>query len=151
MSLVRAICKHITRTPGGIDGLTFDPTGTDGNVFTHTMPSGPNLAVGVYAEPGAPQRTNAPTDLPSFRVQVRGDANDFYGAETLAAAVIADLTCLDGVWLDQDGDDEVWLIGCTAALSTPTPLGRDANQRFEFVTYFDARIHQPTTHRPAGV
>ncbi len=148
MSFIRAVCKTIP-TLTGLDALTFDETTTTGNVFAGTMPSSPDMAVAVYPEPGARQPTKAPTDLPAFRVVVRDV--DYFSAEQTAGLIIAGLTCLDGVWLDQDGDDEVWLIGCTAAFSTPTPLGRDANRRFEFVDYFDARIHNPTTHRPAGV
>lgn len=150
MSFVRAICKTIP-TLTGLDALSFDEDGVDGNVFAGTMPSSPNLAVAVFPEPGARQPTKAPTDLPSFRVAVRGPRDDYFTAEETAGLIIAGLTCLDGVWLDQDGTDEVFLIGCTAAFSTPTPLGRDSNQRFEFLDYFDARIHNPTTHRPAGV
>ena len=150
MSFYRAVAKHLTRT-GGITGLTFTETAIGGNVFIGSMPSAPDVAVAILPQPGGPQLTSAPTDLPAFQILVRGAVDDFLGPETMAAEIVADLTCLDGVWLDQDGDDEVWLIGMTAAQSTAAHTGLDPNRRHEFYANFTARIHSPTTHRPAGV
>jgi len=148
MSFLRAICKTLP-TLAGLDALKFDELGTTGNVFAETIPAGPDLAVGVFSDGGGGQPLTNPTNLPAFRVQVRGNAGDVFGAADIAQAIIDGLNCLDHTTLDVDGDDETVLIGCTATQSTPVPLGRDANERPEFVTYFDARVHHPTANRPA--
>lgn len=122
-------------------------TSATGNVIVGTMPAEPNECVGIFPLPGLPQTTVAPTDLPS--VQLRTRAKSVHDAERMAHDIIDRLNCLDRVTLDPGGTDEVYVIGMTAAQSTPTPLGRDGNQRSEFTVSIDLRVHAPSTNRPA--
>ena len=151
MSLARAICKRLAATtnPAPPVTLTFTENGAGGNVFTHTLPSAPDVAIAVTVEPGAPELTKAPTDRPTVRVTARGPIDDAVAAEALMVWVIGELNCLDGVWLDPDGDDRQFLIGSTAVQSTPATFGADGSRRHRFFANFDMRVHAPTTHRPA--
>lgn len=142
--LTLAVAKYL---PTVIDALTFDETGTTGNVFNSWMPETPDLAVAVMAEPGLPQTSNLPTDLPGLQVLVRGPRYDTRTAFELARQVYSHLACLDGITLDADGADEIRVIGCTPLQSGPVPIGRDSNDRPEWSLNFTLRTHAPTAHR----
>jgi hypothetical protein len=146
--ITRAVAKYLADE--GTD-LTYAVGASTGNVFVGRFPSIPERSLAVIGSGGLPVLSSAPTNLPAFQVMVRGDVDDQDSADELAAWVIDQLTCLDGVWLDQDGDDEVWLIGCTALQSEPIDLGLDPETRcYERSTNFQARTHNPTTHRPGA-
>jgi len=111
------------------------------------MPSTLDMAVVVMTQPGAPQLSKIPMDHPGLQVVVRGARYDSRGAHTLARSVYSTLTCLDGVTFDAGGDDEVYVIGCTATQSDPTPIGRDTNDRPEYTVNFQLTTRAPTAHR----
>lgn len=143
--LARAIAKHLATV---VDGLTFDADDGGGSLFVNWMPSEPDVCVAVMPSGGLAQPTKAPTDLPTVQVLVRGDAADPDQGYPMARSIYAALTCLDGTVLDENGDDEVLVIGCTAVQSDPIPLGRDDNDRPEWSLNFQARTREPTTFRP---
>ena len=140
-----AIAKHID---ANVSGITRSNT-AGGNLFLGRMPDKPDEAVAVMPQPGLPQFDRSPTDLPTVQVLVRGAKRTPMSGYERARAIYDALNCLDGVLLDEGGDDEVFVIGCTAAQSDPIPLGPDATERPEWSLNFQLITHQPTTHRPA--
>lgn len=143
--LARAIAKYLT-TLGIVD---YRDQTAGGDCFLAHMPSSPDVAVMVMPYGGLEQRTRSSVDLPIVQLIIRGERNDPLGGLERARAAYAALACLDGQTLDDGGDDEVHVIGCTPAQSGPIPLGMDENQRHEWSLNFDFRISNPTTHRPA--
>lgn len=143
--LARAIAKYLT-TLGIVD---YRDATTGGDCFLAHMPSDPDVATMVMPYGGVEQRTRSSVDLPVVQLIVRGERHDPLGGLELALRAYAALACLDGVTLDEGGEDEVQVIGCTPAQSGPIPLGLDDNQRHEWSLNFDLRISNPTTHRPA--
>lgn len=140
-----AIAKHID---ANVSGITRSNT-AGGNLFLGRMPDKPDEAVAVMPQPGLPQLDRSPTDLPTVQVLVRGAKRTPMSGYERARAIYDALNCLDGVLLDEGGDDEVFVIGCTAVQSDPIPLGPDATERPEWSLNFQLITHQPTTHRPA--
>lgn len=141
-----AVAKHID---ANVTGVTRSTTAGAGNLFLGRMPDQPDEAVAVMPQPGRPQYDRSPTDLPNVQVIVRGAKRTPMSGYERARAIYDALNCLDGVTLDPGGDDEVFLIGCTAQQSDPIPLGPDALERPEWSINFALTTHQPTTHRPA--
>ncbi len=145
--LSKAIAKHAATV---VDALTFNETTAGGNVFIEWMPEAPDTAVAVMTQPGQPQLSKRPVDLPGVQFLVRGerkaDPDDSY---ELASALYGAFNCLDGVTLDDGGPDEIYVIGCTALQSGPTYLGRDSNDRPEWSLNHSLRTYSPTTHRSA--
>lgn len=144
--LAAAIAKHLAAEIGA---LTYSTTTTGGNVFLGYMPSTPDIAVAVMPAGGTRVADKTPHDEPAVQVIVRGERHAVRASYDLARAVYDELTCLDGVLLDEDGADEVWVVGCTARQSDPIPMGHDSNDRPEWSTNYDLLVHAPTTHRPA--
>jgi len=145
--LSKAIAKH---APTVVDELTFNETTSGGNVFLEWMPDTPDTAVAVMTQPGLPQLSKRPVDLPGVQFLVRGEREaDPADSHALATELYAAFNCLDGVALDEGGNDEVWVAGCTALQSGPTYLGRDSNDRPEWSLNLTLRVHAPTTHRSA--
>lgn len=142
--LAFAVAKYL---PTVVDTLTFDETGPSGNLFVTWMPSTPDLCVGIMGQPGQPQLSKLPVDLPGLQVLVRGVRYDTRTPFDLARSIYSALNCLDNVTLDQGGDDEVRVIGCTALQSDPTSIGRDDNGRPEWSLNFAFRTYAPTAHR----
>lgn len=144
--LAAAIAKYLADE---VSGLTYTPTATTGNVFLAHMPAGPDVAVAVMPTGGGPEASFIPTDSPSVQVIIRGERHAHRASYALARTVYSTLTCLDNVLLDEDGDDEVWVVGCTARQSDPIPMGVDSNDRPEWSTNYDLIVHAPTANRPA--
>lgn len=143
--LAYAVAKYLGAQVGT---LAFTASSGTGNVFVDYMPASPDAAVMVSGQPGLPQLSKLPTDLPGLQVIVRGAPHAATTAHAVARAIYSALTCLDGVTLDDNGAHEVYVIGCTASQSEPVPMGRDANERPEYSLNFQLRVHAPTTHRP---
>lgn len=133
-----------------IDFLVYDEDGTDGNLFVAWMPSTPDIAVALMPQPGTPQLSKLPTDTPGLQALIRGEAQDPRPSYEMARTIYDALTCLDLVTLDEGGDDETRVIGCTALQSDPVGIGQDSNQRHEWSLNFSFRTHAPTTHRSAA-
>lgn len=141
--LTVAIAKHLD----GLGLVTYSLTG--GDCFIDHMPSAPDAAVSVTLYGGIAQPTRTPYDLPTVQIRTRGAKHDPRTPLEAIEAIYNALACLDGVTLDDGGDDEVYVVGCTPAQSASTYLGRDEVDRHERTLNFDFRVHAPTTHRPA--
>lgn len=144
--LAMAMARHLA---GLVDGLDLNEVDSGGNVFIGRMPPEPDVALAVTPTGGAQQPTARPTNLPRLQIRTRGVKHDPVGPFRMLQQVIDLLACLDGVHLDPDGPDEVWVIGCDPIQSEPAPLGADDNGRHEFTANFELRTHRPTVHRPA--
>jgi hypothetical protein len=142
--IAAAVARHLSTR---IVGLRYDPVGKDGNVFVAFMPDRPNIAVAVMPTGGLPQMTKDPDDQPGVQIIVRGDRNMPRASYELARDIYGELTCLDLVTLDEGGDDEVFVVGCTALQSDPVPMGQDSNQRHEWSLNFGLHTHAPTLNR----
>lgn len=141
-----ALARHLDAQ---ITGLSYAaPGSTGGNVYADWMPDEPDRAVAVMTGQPLPQLTRQATDLPQMQVLVR-DRKSRDG-EALARAVYSALTCMRRATLAAGTDDEVLVLGCTAAQSGPVSIGRDAVDRHEWSINFSLRVHAPTTHRPGG-
>lgn len=139
--LAIAVARHLDDHLAAVD---YDEAG--GNTFINEMPSTPDDAISVSDSGGFAQPSKAPTDLPTVQIRVRG-GRDPRPSRVLAEAISGELACLDHVTLDDGGDDEVFVVGCTPLQSAPSPLGLDENQRHEWTQNFAFRVHAPTVHR----
>lgn len=133
-----------------IPQLTYRPTSTGGNVFLDWMPDDPNVAVAFMTQPGRPQLGKGAHDFPDVQALVRGAPYDAEGAHALAQAICDAFHCRPASTWAAGTDHEVWVIGCTAAQSSPVPIGRDARERPEYSLNFRLTVHQPTTHRQSA-
>ena len=144
--IATAVAKYLDAQ---VAGITLSSTAGAGNIFLARMPDTPDEAVAVMPQPGLPALDKTPTDQPVVQVLVRGGKPTPMGGYARARAIYDALHCLDGVLLDDGGDDEVFVIGCTAQQSDPIPLGPDALERPEWSLNFQLTTHSPTTHRTA--
>jgi hypothetical protein len=143
--LAVAVAKHLDSL--GI--VTWSEADPSGDVFIAHMPSEPHAVVGIMPTGGAQQPTKRATDLPTLQTRHRSEPQDPRAALDSWQRTYDALACLDGVWLDHGGPDEVFVIGCTPIQSGPVPIGQDEQDRFEFTGNYEFRTHSPTTHRPA--
>lgn len=144
--LAAAICRHLADE---FEALTFTGSQNTGNVFFSNEPATPNVAVTVYGRPGTPERSfKLPAADPGIQIMVRAEPYAHRAGHDLALAIHGELDHLDGVVLADGTDDEVYVVGCTAAQSAPIELGRDALHRPRFSLNFALSINQVTAHRP---
>lgn len=147
MNLETALARHLAATE---DGVTFDETGVTGNTFIDTMPSTPDLAVAVTgsgANPKAPGTGHLPLDEPTVQIRVRSIRFDPRPGKTLAWAIYHRLVNLHATVLDPGGDAEVYVTRTTAVQSGPASIGRDANDRPEFVINLAFLVRALSAHR----
>lgn len=144
--LAFAVAHHIATN---VAALTFTPTATGGNVFVDWMPDQPDMAVAVMSQPGRPQRSKLPHDLPGIQLLVRGTKDTLRTTVELADDLYSLFAGMGRQVLAADTADEVIVVGCTAAQSSPVPLGRDDKGRPEYSLNLEFHIHNPTLHRPA--
>lgn len=142
--LAVAVAKYLDDQ---LPDLTFREDQRGGNVFVASMPSEPDEAVAVMPSGGVEQPDRTGHDMPTLQILVRGKRMAPRPSYELARAIYSKLACLDLVVLDEDGPDEVKVIGCTAMQSDPVPLGQDANQRHEWSLNFRLHVHAPTANR----
>lgn len=144
--IAAAVAKHLAAT---VDGLTYTPTATTGNVFLAHMPSTPDIAVMVMPTGGVREDGLDPHATPTVQVVVRGAMHGHRASHDMATTILGELAGLDLATLDEDGDDEVFVVGATATQSAPLPMGADSNDRPEWSLNIELQVHSPSTHRPA--
>lgn len=145
MSLYTALARHLASRRTGVD---FDESGTRGNCFIATMPSTPDLAVGIFPSGGVPWpgHGSLPTDEPTVQIRVRSIPHDPRPGLALAQAIYGELVGLRGV-IDRGGVDETVILRTLALATGPASIGRDDNQRPEVTLNFALRVRHLTTHR----
>ncbi len=120
-----------------VAGITYDETGTTGNIFDNVMPSSPDKAVMVENTGGMPQdmRRTAYND-PSIRILVRGTQDP-----RVAKGLARDITGAIGTF---GGDSFIIggipVVKCQAIQSNPVSIGQDDNNRHRFSINFELRI-----------
>lgn len=142
--LAIAVAKHLDLV---VPNVTFDEAGVTGNTFIATVPSSPDAVIAITPSGGAANRTLQPDDFPSLQVRCRGPRFDPRPGYATARAIYEALNGLDNITLDQGGEHEVRVVGCTAVQSDPASIGVDENDRHEWVVNLDFHVHAPTTHR----
>ncbi|MFF5495766.1 minor capsid protein [Streptomyces aquilus] len=121
--------------------VTYDPTGTTGDLFVEIMPPAPDAAVALWLYDGEAPDTRNAYDTPRLQVRVRGGP-DPRVSRRRCWAIYSALHGLAGVALD----DGTWLV-LAAARGTPAPMGPDSSGRHEHVVNFDLDVSAPTDHR----
>lgn len=130
--IARALAKYLDAA--GL--VTYDATGTTGNVFLERLPDAPDEALMVLSTGGNPLGPAATYgwDEPTVQLMVRGAPDD---PETPAAAAQALYDALQGlryVTLDPGGEDEVRLCVCSSLQTGPFNLGRDERDRYRLLS-----------------
>ena len=143
--IARALAKYLDAA--GL--VTYDATGTTGNVLLERLPDAPDEALMVLSTGGNPLGPAATYgwDEPTVQLMVRGAPDD---PETPAAAAQALYDALQGlryVTLDPGGEDEVRLCVCSSLQTGPFNLGRDERDRYRFTLNFALHVRRATEHR----
>lgn len=128
-----------------IESLTFRPNGAGGNVFVDWMPDQPDVAVAVMTGQTTPNLSKLPCDVTAVQVLVRHTS--IRAVADLSAEINNTLACLPAQIVDEDGSDEIQIVGVTPGAYAP--IGRDVKERPEWSLNFSIRHHDPTSHRPA--
>lgn len=145
MKLTVALARYLE-----VQGLVdFDEAGVAGNTFVDTLPSGPDLAVGLFSSGGVPWAGHGslPTDEPTVQVRVRSERYDPRPGLQLAWDIYHALVGMTATVLDPGGDAEVYVHRCLALQTGPTSIGQDENQRPEFTINLALRVRAPSAHR----
>ncbi|MGH3862506.1 minor capsid protein [Actinokineospora sp.] len=115
-----------------------------GTIFLGPLPQDPDLALGVQLYGGPESDSLNSHDEPGLQIKVRGPRNDYRVGEAKAQAVY-DL--LHGLGR-RDLVGGTWLQLAVGVNAGPAPMGRDSNDRPEWVVNFRADIDRPTANRP---
>lgn len=142
--LAKAVAHYLTE----LEILDYRESAVGGNTFIDWMPDSPDLAVALMSQPGRPQRSKLPHDLPGLQAIVRAPAQKSEQAHNLATEILEAMNGLAHTTLDPDGEHETIVVGCTASQSAPVPIGRDDKDRPEYSVNLDFHTHNPTSHRP---
>jgi len=143
--IARALAKYLDAA--GL--VTYDATGTTGNVFLEHLPDAPDEALMVLSTGGNPLGPAATYgwDEPTVQVMVRGVPEDPETPQAAAQAIYDELQGLRYVTLDAGGDDEVRLCSCSSLQTAPFNLGRDEKGRYRFTLNFALHVRALTEHR----
>lgn len=145
MSFLIGLARHLEATVPGVD---FDEHGAEGNTFIATLPSGPDLAVGLFPSGGVPWigHSAIAADEPTVQIRVRSIKHDPRPGLELAQGIYDGLIGFHGL-IDAGGDHETNVRRTTTPQTGPASIGFDANHRHEAVLNFAFRILNPTPHR----
>src|SRR5690606_28356273 len=121
--------------------VDFRPTTTGGNTFIDTVPATPDTLIVFTDYPGPEPDIPHGYDYPNVQVRVR--SLDSEAAKSKLASIYSGLHNLHEVKLPCD----IWLGLCRSRQSGPAYLGRDQNQRHEYVQNYECHIRNVTTHR----
>lgn len=146
MNLETALARYLAANVTDVD---FDETGVTGNTFTDSMPDAPALAVAITGSGGIPWAGHGslPVDEPTVQIRVRSERFDPRPGKKLAWAIYHALVGMTATTLDPGGDAEVYVSRCLALQTGPASIGRDGNDRPEFVVNFAFRVRALSAHR----
>lgn len=121
-----------------INDITYDDTGTTGNIFQDVLPAEPDEAVMVKGTGGFP-RDMWLTDYfePTVQIIVRG-TRDPRIARNLIDEIIDVMGTLGAMKFVSDGD--WYVIKCQAVQSSGIHIGPDDNNRHRFSVNFELEI-----------
>jgi len=123
---------------------SYDAQGSGGDIFLAAMPPTPDLAVALTRQAGREADSRLAYDEPVVRVTVRGRPKNAVSAESRAQAIYDAVHGLGNRGLPGG----TWLVLSVGTEAGPTYLGRDANDRDEWVVTLRMELHRPTAHRP---
>jgi hypothetical protein len=113
------------------------------NVFVDDLPTEPDVAVGVYIQPGPEADSKLPYDSPGVQIQVRGTSDPTVGL-TLWWAIYSELHALRNVTLP----DGTYLVSAIAEQSSPVRMGADGSGRQVYGMNLRTEIINRTRERP---
>ena len=122
---------------------TYDPTGTNGNIFIDALPSEPDKAIMIESTGGAEMDSKLGYDMPTRRILVRGE-QDPREPKRLAKDIYNDLHGFSNDTLVTDG---IFVVGVHGIQSGPVNIGQDDNNRHRFSINFRFRIRNKSKFR----
>ena len=124
--------------------ITYDDSGTTGNIFVGFMPDTPDEAVMVKSTGGPEADTKLGYDSPVFQIIVRGGTrDDRTSGYDLAREIYGILHGLTSTSLPGG----TWLVLVRGLQSEPVDIGPDENSRQEWSQNFEAEARAITTNR----
>ena len=127
-----------------IAGLTYDDSGSTGNVYVGMTPDSPDDVVMVKGSGGEGNDTKLGYDAPTIQVIVRGGpAYDRTAGYNRAREVYDVLAGLTSTALP----DGTWLVMARALASEPADIGADENGRQEWSMNFLLEVRALTQNR----
>lgn len=136
------LAEEFARYLDALGLVSFDPDSDGGDCFIEASPPQDGVLVVLTEYAGRQPDTRLPYDSPGLQVRVRGTSDPRTGRAKINA-IYGALHGLSGITLPGG----TYLVACLA-ISSPTPMGRDQNNRAEYVVNFNLHIKHPTTHRP---
>ncbi|MFM9613914.1 minor capsid protein [Streptomyces niveiscabiei] len=131
--LLDGLARYLDR----LDLVTYDPTGTSGDLFIEAMPPAPDAAVSLTLYDGPAPEARDDAEQRRLQIRVRGGPDPRI-SRTRAEALYRALHGRAGVELPGG----MWLT-LAAARGTPAPLGTDSNGRHEHVVNVDLDVSGP--------
>jgi len=128
-----------------ITELTFDKTGTNGNIFVDMFPASPAKMVAIESTGGAGGNFIYGYDMPTIRVLTRGDGPNPFDAKALAEKIHDKLQSLKAVIIGST--TQTYIIHSEAIQSGPQLIGEDDNRRIRFSQNFRFQIRNKTENR----
>ena len=129
------------RLAANIADLTFSLTST-GNVRIGSMPTSPDLAVGIWPTGGPESSTKTGYDERGLQVRVRGTSDPRTGYD-LGVAIYDDLHGMEYVTLPGG----TLVVSAKGIQSEPVSIGEDAQGRHEYTLNFRLEVRNPTPNR----
>lgn len=127
-----------------IAGVTYDESGSTGNVFIGHSPDTPDEVITIMTTGGLENDTKLGYDSPTIQVIVRGgtpyDRSAGYSRAREVYDVLAGLT-------STALPDGTWLVMARALQSEPSDIGADENGRQEWSMNFLLEVRSLTTNR----
>ena len=123
------------------EGLVdYRPDDVDGDCFVDWLPDAPDEAVAITNTAGPSGDIKHAYSTPGAQLRCR--ATTALAARSKADAIWSELHGLGEIALP----DETWLVSCIAD-STPAPMGRDSQNRYEFTVNVLCEVNELTAHR----
>lgn len=124
-----------------ITDITYDATGTTGNIFHNTLPAEPDEAVMVESTGGFPRdMRNTDYFMPTIRTLVRSDLDPRNGYD-LAFEIIDTLGTQGNIEFISTGAE--WrVVSCQAVQAFPINIGRDDTGRHMYSCNFELEVQR---------
>lgn len=125
-----------------VPSLAYSETG-NASIFVDDLPTAPDVAVGVYAQPGPEADSKLPYDSPGVQILIRCGSDPRPGL-TLWQTIYSELHALRNYTLP----DGTYLVSALAEQAGPVRMGADASGRQVYGLNLRTEIRNPTIARP---
>lgn len=122
--------------------VSFSLTTPGGNTRIGSMPTSPDLAVGIWPTAGPESSTKAGYDERGIQVRTRGTTDPRTGYD-LGVEIYDELHGLKQVTLPGG----TLVVRCAGVQSEPVSIGEDSNGRHEYTINFRLEVRNPTPNR----